>query len=232
MAKILSSWVVHWAKGHNSQHSCPSSKGSFQSVQTASIPTDYKKNWSLTQIFWPIYPQPLRLLKWPWGREGTQLPNPHRLDFQTTLAWGRNSGESKLNIFSLEKLRNAKFFLNPSIMEQTHVSYPFNLKLKENQIQELINNYLSVLQITKFRGWWINFLKPWCGAFGGFWQVKVVGGGKCLKRSEDLNSLSFNDFAVVTKEDSHSPYTDSSTCSEIFSLYQVLALRLNMISPV
>lgn len=37
-------------------------------------------------------------------------------------------------------------------MEQTHVSYPFNLKLKENQIQELINNYLSVLQITKFRG--------------------------------------------------------------------------------
>lgn len=172
-------------------------------------------------------------LSWNLPCPHLSLPTPHRLDFQTTLAWGRNSGESKLNIFSLEKLRNAEFFcLNPSIMEQTHVSYPFNLKLKENQIQESINNYLSVLQITKFRGWWINFLKPWCGAFGGFWQVKVVGGGKCLKRSEDLNSLSFNDFAVVTKEDSHSPYTDSSTCSEIFSLYQVLALRLNMISPV
>lgn len=36
---------------------------------------------------------------------------------------------------------------------------------------------------------------------------------KCPKRSEEFNSLSFNDFAMLTKEDGPSPFTHSSNCS-------------------
>lgn len=101
-------------------------------------------------------------------------------------------------------------------MEQIHVSYLFLMsKLKRIRFKNQQTTFYQLFnQQMVGANEWIS-LSPDVEHFG----ASDKKASKCPQRSEELNPLPVNDFAMLTKADGPSPYTHSSNCSSRFFFF-------------